>query len=149
MEFKIVVADKEDIKQVVKLSENFAEENCCNGIVKDDFKHFENFDVFVIKEANDVVGYGYGSFEIKNKTNSMYSKGQKSFYIEEIYILPDYRDLGLGKKLFAALEDYAKQNNCDIIETTAVSKDYKKLLDFYITKNNMQFWSASLIKKIK
>ena len=79
----------------------------------------------------------------------MCKKGQKSFYIEEIYIDKKYRNSGVGLKLFEFIENYAKQNNCDLLETTAVSKDYEKLLNFYIKKLNMNFWSANLIKKLQ
>ena len=104
--------------------------------------------IIVAKVDGLVVGYCYGDVEIKKRNTSFYKKGQKSFYIEEMYLKPEYRNKSIGSLLFDFIQNYAKSLNCDLMETTAVSKDYKSLLKFYIEKKDMKFWSASLIKRI-
>lgn len=148
METIIQFAENYDLISITKLSKDFEIENCCNGIKADDESYFANKNVVVAKMGKQIIGYCYGSVEEKKKTTSCFKKGQKSFYIEEIYISPNYRNQNIGTKLLQFLEDYAKSLGCEILETTAVSKDYKKLLDFYINKMEMKFWSANLIKKI-
>lgn len=146
--FEIKFAEKDDLKLIAKLSKCFEEEQCCNGIKADSEDFFIDKKVAIVKIDNEVVGYCYGLVEIKNRNTSLFKKGQKSFYIEEIYINQNYRNKNIGKALFEFIEQYAKSLNCEILETTAVSKDYEKLLNFYINKMNMQFWSANLIKQI-
>lgn len=146
--FEIAFALKEDLKKVSEHSKNFELEQCCNGIKADPEDFFADKNVAIVRIDNIIVGYAYGSVETKNKNTSFYKKGQKSFYLEEIYISPQYRNKNIGKALFEFIEAYAKDLNCEILETTAVSKDYEKLLKFYINKMDMKFWSANLIKKI-
>lgn len=148
MEEIIKFAEKEDIKAIVVLSKNFEEELCCNGIKADNEEFFKDKKIVVVKLNNEIVGYCYGNEEIKGRDTSFFKKGQKSFYLEEIYIKPEFRNKKLGDKMFSFIQDYAKSISCELLETTAVSKDYKKLLKFYIDKQDMQFWSANLIKKI-
>ena len=141
-------AEKLDLKQVAELSKMFEEEKCCNGIKSDSEMFFKNKNVCVAKLDNMIIGYCYGTVETKKRNTTYYNEGDKSFYIEEIYIREEFRDKEIGSKLFKFIENYAKSLNCTILETTAVSKDYKKLLKFYINNHDMEFWSANLIKKI-
>lgn len=145
---KIKFAKKEDLKQIAVLSKMFEDEKCCNGIVADDEEYFKDKKVAIVKENNIVVAYAYGFFEEAQNTKSFIKKGEKLFYLEEMYILPEYRQNGLGGKLFEFLEDFAKKNKCNVIECNAVSKDYASLLNFYIQKHNMEFFSAYLYKKL-
>ena len=147
---KIVIefCDKKDIEKVAFLSKKFEEENCCNGIIADDIEYFLNQKVIVAKIENNIVGYCYGTMQTKTKNTTFYANGQKGFYIEEIFVDKDFRNINIGQMLYNFAENYAKSMGCDFIEVTAVSKDYKKLLKFYIEKLNMTFWSAHLIKKI-
>ena len=144
----IKFAQKKDINDIVKLSKKFEDEHCCNGIKADNEMFFATKKVVIAKIESEIVGYCYGEVEMKTKATSFFEKGIKFFYLEEIYVSPKFRKKGIGKLLFEFIENYAKSLKCEILETTAVSKDYKKLLKFYIESNNMQFWSANLIKKL-
>jgi len=137
-----------EAENIAKLSGQFALENSCNGIVADTPEYFKNKNVIVAVLNNKIIGYCYGEIEIEEKNRSFAVKGDKYFDLEEVYVLPEYRKLGIGQKLFNYAENYATENNCKTVQLNAVSKDYKKLLSFYIDKLNMQFWSAYLIKKI-
>ena len=148
MEITIDFAQIEELPKVVELSKKFELENCCNGIIADDLEFFKSQRVAVAKADNDIVGYCYGNISTKAKTTSFCKQGEKSFYIEEIYIEKKYRNKKIGLALFKFMENYAISNGCSLIETTAVSKDYLKLLSFYINKLDMKFLSASLFKKL-
>lgn len=148
MKISIGMANTNDIPCILKLCKDFERESCCNGIVAATKEELQNKDVFMIKADEKLVGYCYGYVEIKNRDTSFYKTGQNVFYLEEIFIAPDFRSKNLGSKLFKFVEKHAENIGCDFLETTAVSKDYKKLLKFYIDDLNMQFWHASLIKKI-
>lgn len=148
MEIIIEFAKKEDLSVIASLSKAFEEEQCCNGIIADNENFFATKKVVIAKVNEKLIGYCYGEEEIKQRNTTFFKKGQKSFYLEEIYIDKKYRNKKIGTKLFNFIENYAQKIGCEIIETTAVSKDYRKLLSFYIDKLNFNFWSASLIKKL-
>lgn len=145
---KIKFAENSELEAIAKLSEKFEREKCCNGIVADDKDYFSDKKVAIAKVDDTVVGYCYGKFEIKEKSTSKFKKGDKSFYIEELYIDRPFRNNEIGRTLYRFMENYAKENGCDLIETTAVSKNYKSLLSFYIDQLDMEFWSAEIIKKL-
>lgn len=148
MDIKIEFASKNELVFVEQLSKEFEAEQCCNGISADTKKELSKKNIIVAKVDGDIIGYCYGIIETKKRDTSFYKKGQKSFYIEEIYIKSKFRSQNIGAMLFDYMQNYAKSLKCELLETTAVSKDYKSLLNFYIEKMNMNFWSASLIKKI-
>lgn len=137
-----------EVENIAKLSEQFSKENSCNGIIADSAQYFKNKKVVVAIKENQIIGYCHGEIEIEEKNRSFAAKGDKYFDLEEVYVLPEYRKLGIGQELFNFIENFAKENNCKTIRLNAVSKDYKKLLSLYIDKLNMTFWSAFLIKEI-
>lgn len=144
----IKIADKKQLKDVAKLNEMFANENCCNGIVADSEEYYLDKIVAVAVVDNKIIGYAYGEFEISKINKSYVSKGEKIFYLAEMYILPEKRNLNIGKQLFLFLENFAKTKGASVFELNAVSKNYLELLDYYINKLNMTFLSAYLYKKI-
>ena len=148
LDFEIRFALKSESVQLEKLSKQFANENCCNGIIADNQDYFFDKNVVVCVVDKQIVAYAYGELETELKPKSYASAGDKYFYLDEIYVAPEFRSLGVGKKLYAYLEDYAKQNGAKTIRTNAVSKNYVKLLNFYINELGMDFWSAFLVKKI-
>lgn len=146
---KIVFAESRDLDDIVTLSHKFAQEKCCNGIVADEKENYSGKTLAAAKIGETIVGYCYGSIEVKERDAGRFRKGQKSFYVEELYVDGPHRNRGVGRALFRFMEHYAEENGCDYIETTAVSKNYKSLLSFYAEQLDMEFWSAEMIKKIK
>ena len=143
VEFK----NENDIDTLVKLSKTFENENICNGIVADDYDFFKKTDVAVARLNGEIVGYIHGRFEYKTENNKYFYVGQKTYYIEEIYVKKEYRSIGIGRELFKFIESYAKMEECEYIEVTAVSRDYKRLLDFYC-ELGMEYWYSELHKKL-
>ncbi len=137
-----------EIDQLVELSKKFADENCCNGVVADDYNYFFGKKVAVVVNKDVIIGYAYGEVGIEI-TNRSYSKiNDKYYYIDEMYIDKEYRNQGIGKRLYQYLEQYAIDNKCVSIQLNAVSKDYKSLLKFYIEELGFEFLNALLIKHI-
>ena len=141
-------ATADECKQISVLSHQFAEENCCNGVIADSEEYFLDKKVAVCVLKNQILGYAYGELDVEEKKKSYASVGDKYFYLDEMYVIPQARSYGIGKQLFKFLEDYAISNNAKTIRLNAVSKNFEKLLNFYINEMGMDFWSAYLIKKI-
>lgn len=145
---EICFAEKKDLKKVSELSKQFECENCCNGIIADNEEYFENKIVAICKIDNDIVGYVCGEVCVQQKNVSYSKQGDKFFELDEIYIVPNFRNKGIGKQMFEFFENYAKQNGCLSLRLNAVSKNYKSLLKFYIEYMQMNFHSAYLIKPL-
>lgn len=148
MKYQIRFCNEKEIEKLVYLSEAFEQEDCCNGIIADSYEYFVNKKVAVCLVNNEIIGYCYGSIDKEDKLRSYSNVGDMIYYLDEMYVSPRYRNCGVGKKLFEFVEKYAKENNCKTIRLNAVSKDYKRLLTFYIDELGMSFWSAFLVKNI-
>lgn len=59
---------------------------------------------YMLEEGGKVIG-----FALTAKTYSREAGGMV-LWLEELYILPEYRSCGLGRAYFAFIEDYAKRN---------------------------------------
>lgn len=145
---EIKFATKESLKEIEMLSKQFSEEGCCNCIKADNEKFLAKKEIAIYKTENKIVAYTYGTINKENKNRDYAKIGEKYFSLDEMYVIPSYRNLGIGKKLYKFLEEYAKLKNCKTLRLDAVSKDYEKLLSFYIKDLKMDFLSAYLIKKL-
>jgi GNAT superfamily N-acetyltransferase len=72
------------------------------------------FVAYLAETADKAIGYAivfetYGSFRAKSK-----------LYLEDLFILPEYRGLGAGKVLFEAMVKQAKDRGCGAMEWTAL-----------------------------
>ncbi len=141
-------AERSELNDVAKLSQHFAKEECCNGIVADDSTYFADKNVLIALDNKRIIAYAYGTIEEKEKTTTYAKEKDKVFYLEEIYVEPKQRSLGIGKRMFNQLRDYAKDNGCKAIEVSANSKNYKSILKFYIEELDMKFWNAFLYKEL-
>ena len=146
MEIKFLDCDY--IGKVALLSKQFESEGCCNKIVAADEDFLRNKKLVGCIVDNELVAYCYGEVVKECKKRSYADVGDLFFELEEIYVLPKFRDLKIGQKLFKFVESYAKGLCCKTIRLNAVSKDYKRLLNFYIDILGMEFISSYLIKNI-
>ena len=144
IEFK----NESDISTLVELSKTFEEENICNGIVADDYDYFKKVDVAVARLKDEIIGYIHGRFEYKTENNKFFYVGQKTYYIEEMYVKKEYRNLGAGSLLFKACENYAKNNKAKWFELSTSTKDYEEVFNFYIKMMKLNYWSSYLIKEL-
>ena len=63
------------------------------------------------------------------------------------YVVPERRSQGIGRELFAFAEKTLAGEAEQILLGTA-TKDWRRILHFYIEELGMDFWSARLFKKI-
>ena len=147
MKYESRELDERTVQSLIELSKKWEKENCCHGIVantKDDLKE----PLSVAIENDEIVGYIFGHYYVPENRTSYIEIGSKCFMIDELYILPEYRSLGIGKKLFKRLENEVS-GHCTYITLSTSTKDYKKILHFYVDELGMDFHSAFLIKTSK
>lgn len=70
------------------------------------------------------------------------------FEMEELYTVPSHRSEGIGKALFRYAEQKAKAAGMEFVMLVTATKNYKSILHFYIDELGMDFWSASLFKRL-
>lgn len=145
---EIRLARIDELDAVSKLSHEFEHEKICWGLYGDPIEHYIKKDIFIAVVNDNIVGYAYGTFEIKTRDTSFYKNGDKLYFLDEIYIKKEYRSNGIGSLLFKKCEEYAKENGAKYFELTTATKDYEKMFNFYIKMMGLEYWSAQLIKKL-
>ena len=146
------VSEKELTKELslelIRLSKMWEKENNVFGYVANDESEFKDKRIFVAVENNTIIGYLFGSgFKSKNMKSIM-KEDTDCFEMDELYVIPEYRSKGIGKKLFQYAESMVKEKY-DYITLSTANKNAKAILHFYIEEVGMEFWSARLFKKIK
>lgn len=138
----------EELCEVEALSKQFSEEGICSKIIPDNVEYYSIKKVVGAFVDGRLVGYCFGCFDSETKTRSYASEGDTYFELEEIYVAKDYREQKIGRMMYAFIEGYARVYGAKTIRLNAVSKDYEKLLNFYIKILKMDFISAYLVKQI-
>ena len=126
MEFKKAIYDEETVKQLIELSYIWEKEDITWGLrhnTKDDLQEV----CYIAIENNKIIGYTFGKYGINDTHESFAKKGDKFFDIYELYVLPEYRNQGIGRKLFELIENEVK-DNADFVVLGTATKDYQRIV---------------------
>ena len=134
--------------ELIKLSEDWENEDSCHGYRKNAPADIDGNRIFAACENGELIGYLFGHCETTEKATSVIPERSVCFEIEEIYVKPEHRCKGVGKALFAYAEAAVK-DEADFITLSTATKNHKAILHFYIDEIGMDFWSARLFKKRK
>ena len=138
--------DEDAIRQLIELSRLWVEEDCSNGMVVNEPDDLQS-PVAVALDGETIVGYCFGHSYVQEKKTSYIDRGKACFSVDELYVLPQYRSMGIGKKLFRMIEEANK--NCDFLTLATSTKNYNAILKLYIEELGMNFHSAFLIKNLE
>ena len=141
------IFDDDTIEQLIRLSKKWAEEDICFGMVANDVSDLKE-PCFLAKEEGQIVGYIFGHFYTQEKKLSGIETGSNCFDVDECYVLPKYRSLGIGKMLFDAIQKEVKEKASYITLVTS-TKDFRRILSFYVDDIGMTFHDAFLFKKLE
>ena len=140
-------ADGATVGELIALSKAWCEEECSHGIVPNTAEDIGE-PLCVAVEDGRIVGYIFGHYYTPEKKTSYIEVGSPCFMIDELYVLPRYRERGVGRELFCRLEGEVR-SSCSYVTLSTSTKDYKRILRFYVETLGMDFHSAFLIKPTK
>ena len=89
-----------------------------------------------IMEDNKEVGFALYFYNFST------FKGKAGLYLEDIFILEEYRKYGIGTKLFNEFKKHCKENNIQELKVTASSKNLNAI-KFY-QKNGFEEFETTL-----
>ncbi len=147
MTFEETKLDEDILEQLISFSEDWEKEDSCWGYRKNAREDIEKERIFLAREGEEIVACLFGHEEVQEKSTSIIEEGSRCFEIMEIYVKPDYRNRGIGSKLFGFVENEVK--DIDYLTLSTATKNWKAILHFYIEELGMAFWSARLFKKMK
>ena len=139
-------ATAEVIEKLIGFSSDWEEENSTYGYRTNTADDIEGRRIFLADEDGRTVGYLFGKTERSENMRSVTPEGTPYFEVEELYVIPEMRSRGIGRRLFA----FAEQAVSDEAEYTVLSmaaRNWIPLLKFYTEAAGMEFWSARLFRK--
>ena len=146
-EIKKAVLDEKTVNRLIELSGIWEEEGCTTGLIKNTAEDLRE-PVYAAYDGGEIIGYAFGHFYTQEKKAGYVQPGGKCFYLDELYVLPQYRSHGTGKRLFDAISAEAAEQ-ADFLCLATSTKDYKRVLKFYVEDGKMDFHDAFLTKKLK
>ena len=139
------VFDEKTVARLLELSQIWVDEDNCFGMVantRDDLVE----PCYIALDGDVIIGYAFGeSIKASGKWGEI-QEGDPCFRIDELYVLPEYRNQGIGKRLFSCLQEEAKSKAPYLVLNTS-NKAYERILRFYCEDVGMTFHSAFLMKK--
>lgn len=146
MTYEFRTLDNDTVEQLIGLSGKWQEEGCTYGLVANTREDLREPLVVAVEDGR-IIGYVFGHFYAVERRTSYIEIGETCFSVDEFYVLPEYRSMGTGKKLFQLMEDHVK-NQCAYITLSTSTKNYKAILKLYIEELGMSFHDAFLIKQM-
>lgn len=137
---------EEVLEELISMSIDWEKENSCHGYRRNQKEDIQGNRIFLAKDGDEILGYLFGYEEVQEKHSSVIEEGKKCFEVMEIYVKPEYRDKGVGRKLFEYMEEKV---DVDYLTLSTATKNYQAILRFYIEHLGLDFWSARLFKKMK
>ena len=138
---------EEVLRELIEMSEAWEQENSCTGYRKNERSDIEGKRIFLAERDGNVVGYLFGYVDKAERSTSIMPDGTPCFEVDELYVRPEVRRQGIGRKLFDHMEETVR-NEVEYIMVSTATKNWKAILHFYIEELGMEFWSARLYRKI-
>lgn len=135
------------LAELIRLSGDWEAEGSCHGYRKNTPADIEGNRIFLAEDGAEPVGYLFGHRETAEKASSIMPEGTPFFELEELYVRPEYRRFGIGKRLFAFAEQ-AVSEDAEFLMLSTATKNWRAILHFYLEELGMEFWSARLFKKL-
>ena len=139
---------EELLDTLIAMSGDWEAEQSTYGYRKNDRSDIEGNRIFVAEREGRILGYLFGQTTLAERSSSVMDKGTACFEVEELYVVPRYRSQGIGRALFVFAEEKLREEGVRYLLLSTATKNYQRILHFYIDEMGMEFWSARLYKKL-
>lgn len=135
-----------DAPALAAMSAEWAASQISWGFYADSADYFAKYRGFVACGGDGApCGYLLGELRTAKNMTSILPDGARYFEIEELYVMPAMRGQGLGAALFRHMKHVVMaEEEAEAVLLSTSTKDYEKILRFYIKQMGMTFWSARL-----
>lgn len=136
------------LETLIAMSADWEGENSCYGYRRNERGDIEGNRIFLAEQEGQILGYLFAHKAEAERSSSIMADGTSYFEVEELYVLPEHRSEGIGSALFRYAEQAAKAEGIGFLMLSTATKNYKRILHFYIEELGMEFWSARLFKQL-
>ena len=145
--YKEVQLNDEILSFLIAFSRDWEAENSTYGYRANTKEDIGGNRIFVASKDDRIIAYLFGRQYRSENMRSIMNEGTAFFEVEELYVIPEERNKGIGTKLFRYLEENLTEEEYIVLSTA--TKNYRSILHFYLEELDMDFWSARLYKKIR
>ena len=145
--YKETTLNEKILSCLIAFSCDWEKENSTYGYRANTKEDIEGNRIFVAVKDDRIIAYLFGHQEHSENMRSIMKEGTSFFEVEELYVIPEERNQGIGTKLFRYLEESLSEEEYIVISNA--TKNNKSILHFYLNELDMEFWSARLYKKIR
>lgn len=136
------------IETLISMSSDWEAENSTYGYRRNERSDIEGNRIFLAEQDGKLLGYLFGQEAKSVRATSIMTDDTPYFEVEELYVIPEFRNQGAGRALFQFAEQELKAEGIAYMLLSTATKNYQKILHFYIDELGMDFWSARLFKKL-
>jgi GNAT superfamily N-acetyltransferase len=139
----------EEITQLlIGYSAEWEQEDCCYGYRQNTVEDLAGKTVYVAYHDGSAAGYLFGHPYTADQNSCTIPDGSRCFEVDELFVDKPLRCRGIGKRLFAYMEQ-DQAGKCEYICLSTAARNSKAVLHFYLDEVGMTFWSARLFKQLK
>ena len=147
MEISIRQATESDIPYVQELYRQWVAAGITHGLIEPEPFYFTDRlgPLFLVAEYdNVVVGFALGT-EHTSDGLAIIPDGEKYLEIDDIYVIPEHQNWGIGSLLLQEIEDRASSAGIHRFLVYSASKDIDGILSFYRTQGYKP-WYVQMFK---
>jgi GNAT superfamily N-acetyltransferase len=133
--------------ELIRLSGEWEAEGSCRGYRANTPEDLTGRRIFLAEENDRIFGYLFGIRKEAERSSTVMEKGTPFFEVEELYVVPEWRSRGIGRKLFEFAETQV-QDEAEVILLSTATKNWRAVLHFYLEELDLEFWSATLFKHL-
>ncbi|MCQ6558955.1 GNAT family N-acetyltransferase [Paenibacillus mendelii] len=137
------------VPQMHQLQQIWAFENITYGVVTDDIADLTAAITpycYIALNGDTVIGYLTASVVEANEMN-IFPRGGSFIRVDDVYILREFRSLGIGRQLLARCEQQAVQDGMNHFMVSSATKDAETVRKFYMN-NGYHIWTTHFFKRI-
>lgn len=146
-DMQIRVCRDKDINIVASLQRKWIKEDITYGYTMDDKIYLESKlgKYFIVAEKDgEIEGYAFGTVN-KAKNMTIFDDQELYFEVEDLYITPECRALGLGSRLLDHLLKIEEDNGVKRSLIYSSTKELEPIIKFY-KKHDYKTWSVQMYK---
>lgn len=139
------LAGEEDVPSLVALEDRWLAEDSTIGMVAVTAAQVRGWlgtYCWVAERGSEIVGFAYGRAE-NSEGLAVIPAGEPYLRIEELYVLPEYRDRGVGGRLLDQLLAEAAARGIARGRVYSSSRDWRRIIDFY-QRHSFAMWYVEL-----
>jgi len=148
-QIKIRQASKTDIPTIKRMQQEWFEEDCVYGFLPANFgqlQHALGLYFLVAENQNHIVGFISGAVHLSNEL-AIIPNGRTYVEIEDLYVSPQFRQLGIGSQLIEYFLSQAKSQGVTYALLYSATKEIRSVLQFY-ERHGFQGWYIQMFREL-